>query len=200
MSKRHHHHSSRRDKKESHNVCEIHHDTKEKTKRHRERGEKKESRRKLGGERNTCKKHQICSTNNQECGIVRYPKMGACCIDGLCSIQEEQECLRAGGFWIGTDTRCWEVTCPDAPLGACVVPGGQCGLTRECDCPGMWMGPYTSCQNYIPYGGTYQPWTSPCLPGVGNWGEGGWRQINGAPPWIARNVGSNALYGTRRPW
>lgn len=79
------------------------------------------------------------------CCYVPLPKMGACCMDGICSIQEEQVCLQNGGYWMGTDTRCWEVKCPGDPVGACCMPRG-CAMTRERYCPGMWMGPYTSCE------------------------------------------------------
>lgn len=45
------------------------------------------------------------------------------------------------------------VKCPGNPIGACCLPRSNCALASEQNCEnmgGMWMGPYSSCQQCNP--------------------------------------------------
>jgi len=71
----------------------------------------------------------------------------------MCSIQQECDCLASGGAFAGVGTRCWAVKCPGNPVGACCLPQSRCALTAEQNCDnmgGLWMGPYSSCQQCNP--------------------------------------------------
>ncbi len=103
-----------------------------------------------------CRKRCRCD----EDAALRAPRLGACCLNGICSIEDERWCLENGGYWKGMGTNCWNVQCPNAALGACQTIQG-CFLTDEYNCPGIWMGPYSNCYNnyYPPYRGI-----PPCFP------------------------------------
>lgn len=97
-----------------------------------------------------------CSSESNSCNVpcvVPPPRLGGCCFDGICSIQEERDCLLSGGAFAGVGTRCWEIKCPGNPVGACCLPRSNCALSSEQNCEnmgGLWMGPYSSCQQCNP--------------------------------------------------
>lgn len=114
----------------------------------------------------------------QEC-FVAPPRLGACCMDGICSIQEEGMCLAYGGLFKGVNTRCWEVKCPGAEnsiAGACCFGLGRCTIAngRTCDSMGgVFQGPYSTCDACSPntqniYGpnliSTIPPFAVPSVP------------------------------------
>lgn len=160
------------------------------------------------GDRSNCfSRDDSCNYNQsytykQPC-YVPYPKMGACCNAGICSIQEERDCLDHGGYWMGTDTRCWEVRCPEEPVGACCLPGSQCVLTKERNCwgRGLWMGPYSSCNQCNPFLFSAPgplPNVGPFLvpQGTGLLGvQGGPILQNGQGPYSNASPCGNPLYG-----
>ena len=83
---------------------------------HHHKKEKEREKDKSCSCRHSSKRHHHCK-KPQPCTYVPYPKMGACCNAGICSIQEERDCLDHGGYWMGVDTRCWEIRCPEEPVG-----------------------------------------------------------------------------------
>lgn len=105
---------------------------------------------KQGGERNKHKhRHRSSMEEVRVPYIVPPPRLGACCYDGLCSIQEECDCLSSGGAFAGVGTKCWQVKCPGDPVGACCLPRSNCMMSSEQNCinmGGLWLGPYTSCR------------------------------------------------------
>ncbi len=70
--------------------------------------------------------------------------MGACCLDGDCSITTEEEC---DGSYQGDGTTCEGVDCGEATSGACCV-GDVCSIESPDSCEGMggiYQGDDTTC-------------------------------------------------------
>lgn len=67
--------------------------------------------------------------------------IGACCIDGECSLITAAQCSDAGGNFLGIGTTCDDVDCTQ---GAC-CDGGDCTITTEEGCAGDFQGYGTVC-------------------------------------------------------
>ncbi len=67
------------------------------------------------------------------------PPVGACCINGVCTITTEANC---SGQWMGANTVCTPNPCPMD--GACCI-NGHSTITTQTNCQGQWMGPNTIC-------------------------------------------------------
>lgn len=71
------------------------------------------------------------------------PCRGACCANGNCFVTiGANECASVGGVYY-FNTPCSQVGCD--PKGACCTNDGQCLLTTEALCCGVWLGVNTSC-------------------------------------------------------
>ena len=68
--------------------------------------------------------------------------MGACCIDGECSVISASACADAGGNYLGDGSTCEGVDCTQ---GACCNPDGSCAVTTEGECTGVYQGDGTVC-------------------------------------------------------
>lgn len=117
-------------------------------------------------QRNGSRRERKCRRNERVYVTeIHEPRLGACCVNGFCTIQEERECLDNGGYW-KHNTSCWpdgsgKSVCPGNPLGACATSQG-CTLSTWENCPGMWMGPWTTCgpvlSPWAPWSWSRSPW------------------------------------------
>lgn len=85
--------------------------------------------------------------------VVPPLRLGGCCNDGICSIQDERDCLESGGAFAGIAKSCWEIKCPGNPVGSCCLGRFGCTQVSEQNCDnigGMWLGPYSSCRDCNP--------------------------------------------------
>lgn len=88
-------------------------------------------------------------------GEAAGPSKGACCVDGDCTIELEDDCVGLGGEYQGNGTGCDPNPCiPTIPTGAC-CDGEDCTITTEEDCTGIYQGDDTTCD------------PNPCLPPCG---------------------------------
>ncbi len=69
------------------------------------------------------------------------PVLGACCVNGVCTITTQADC---SGQWMGANTTCTPNPCPQPPVGACCF-GTVCTITTQAGCQGTWQGPGTTC-------------------------------------------------------
>jgi hypothetical protein len=132
--------------------------TKHSTCSHRSKRKSRHSRHSRHKIRHPIHKHKHSHSRQERCNedpSFRAPRLGACCLEGICSIEDERWCLENGGYWKGLNTNCWGLQCPGAALGACQTIQG-CILTDEYNCPGIWMGPYTNCER-----GAWRPFRTP---------------------------------------
>src|SRR5882724_680207 len=63
--------------------------------------------------------------------------VGACCVDGVCSITTEEDCT---GHYLGDGTTCTDIDCTQ---GAC-CDDGDCSITTEEECTGTYQGDGTT--------------------------------------------------------
>lgn len=72
------------------------------------------------------------------------PTVGACCIDGVCSIASMADCIEGGGNFLGNGTTCDDVDCTQ---GACCHTDGTCtdGAPFLCSSPSVYKGDGTTC-------------------------------------------------------
>jgi hypothetical protein len=90
------------------------------------------------------------------------PPTGACCLPGPdypCEVLTEEECIAAGGEYLGDDTDCGPPN-PCLPPGACCLPEpmGECEEMSEENClliGGEWLGPETTCEPENPCAGEW---------------------------------------------
>ncbi|MCK4343070.1 MAG: hypothetical protein KAY37_15250, partial [Phycisphaerae bacterium] len=59
---------------------------------------------------------------------------GACCVGATCSVQDESDCIVAGGTYLGDDTTCTPNPCPAVGEQACCYPDGSCTHETVIDC------------------------------------------------------------------
>ncbi|MBG83489.1 MAG: hypothetical protein CMJ40_02960 [Phycisphaerae bacterium] len=85
--------------------------------------------------------------------------IGACCLDGLCTLATEQDCNSNGGEYLGDNSDCTDDPCYIPPvIGACCT-NDTCLQTLEADClywGGDWLGEDSSCDECEP--------SAPCDP------------------------------------
>jgi hypothetical protein len=80
----------------------------------------------------------------ERCDPNPCPQPGACCVGGLCTVLFEQECVVAGGHWMGPGTVCDPNPCP----AVCCFEH-DCAIILEADClagGGYWHPEWTTCE------------------------------------------------------
>ncbi len=73
-----------------------------------------------------------CSSRTSPCDDCGGGGIGACCIDGFCSILSAADCATSSGYYFGDGTDCDPDPCSD--LGCCTCPDLTCGVTLSGDC------------------------------------------------------------------
>jgi len=72
-----------------------------------------------------------------------YGVVGACCIDGSCSLRTRTDCEGSGGNYLGDGTTCEDVDCTH---GACCHPDGTCTIETPETCTDFYLGDGTTCE------------------------------------------------------
>ncbi|MFN0149832.1 MAG: hypothetical protein ACKVU1_03855 [bacterium] len=94
--------------------------------------------------------YQLFTTNPGTALDPPPPQTGACCLpDFSCAVLSEADCAANDGIFMGNQTLCSEVFCPDdGPSGACCFPDRSCQVLPQTQCDamsGVFMGLFTSC-------------------------------------------------------
>ncbi|TWT46296.1 hypothetical protein RAS1_27490 [Phycisphaerae bacterium RAS1] len=80
------------------------------------------------------------------------PAVGACCIQGVCSINTQTACQQGGGTYQGDGTTCAGVNCPQPTGGCCFKSTGNCIQLTQANCDGaggVYQGNGTQCGQII---------------------------------------------------
>lgn len=80
------------------------------------------------------------------------PVVGACCIQGVCSINTQAACQQAGGTYQGDNTTCGGVNCPQPTGGCCFQSTGNCIQLTQANCEGaggVYQGNGTQCSQIV---------------------------------------------------
>jgi hypothetical protein len=81
-------------------------------------------------------------------GIPTPTPTGACCRDGVCTVETQTSCESDGGIYQGNDSTCEPNPCPQPPTGACCV-GESCTIETGEGCAGLggiYQGDDTTCE------------------------------------------------------
>lgn len=99
-----------------------------------------------------------CTWSSVSC----QPGIGPCCINGVCQVTTQADCLAQGGTYQGDGTSCDGVSCPPPATQACCFSNGSCLNLSPEDCAGAGGTPGglgTTCSNH-----NCNPQGACCLP------------------------------------
>lgn len=90
------------------------------------------------------------------------PGVGACCINGVCSVRTATDCAANSGSYLGDGSTCSGVNCPTPNQACCFASTGGCLNLNPNSCTGAGGvpgGPGSNCSNYVCF-----PMGACCLP------------------------------------